>query len=434
MRWLGIAQGTNAYFKRDSNKDSPYTKVIATIKELQIDEEKEHKEKYKTYLCDSDVYNETGRYKIFGSWNEGFWGGIRVNRVKSTSSIARMLYEIDKDSEIIKGIVGNAKIFVEGTFGNKNYALDDASFRDINVSIVSDISGTISGLLFLMTIKDGFDIQDSYIESKIEWIIDQQRPDGAFPILSNKFIKDYGKHLITTKTGKEETIIKKAIRENKKERKRYNISLNNTIDTIELLILYLKKCGNQPRFENLSLPEKVQDVLSHKKEITVCSIDMANSTKLEEGLEAVFTTDQYRQCVKKAIEDNGGDINSDWSGDGIMYDFQDPNRAINASFQIQEDLDKFNKDPKKNKSGTPITVRIGVNAGEIYLDDKFQKKGERTGKVLNHAGHLRKDCPPGKILISKYVYNKLTDKNTNKVRFEKHNEEIDKKVAYISKS
>jgi class 3 adenylate cyclase len=440
---FGIVKIDNAYFMKNDEGDSPYTRIIRTIKEFQFAKE-EHKKEDKTYLCgDSPVFDETGKYKVFGSWEEGFWGGIRINRVKSTASIARMLYEIDRNSPIIKEIVKNAKIFVEGAFKplvkhnsvNKNYIIDDASFRDIHISIVSDISGTISGLLFLITIKDddSFDIPDGYIEPKINWLIDQQRPDGAFPSLSDEFIEEYKNVQLKRKQeqGVEEFIIKNSIKENKKERKRLNISLNNTIDAIELLILYLEEYGNQPRFENLSLLEKAQNVLSHKKKITVCSIDMANSTKFKEAIETFVTTDQYRKCVKKAIKDNGGDINSDWSGDGIMYDFQDPAEAINASFQIQKDLDSLNKDPEKNRSGTSIMARIGVNTGEIFIDGKFQKKGERTGNVLNYAGHLQKHCPSGKILISKDIYEKLTTENKSK--FKKYDENIDEKETYVSK-
>lgn len=167
---------------------------------------------------------------IKGSWDEDYWGKQNVNRIKSTSNIATMLYGLNGKSDVIK----LSKEFVDNAFGGKNYTIDLVSFRDTFVSNVSDISGTISAIKFYLNVGDDYGLKPNSkdITTKIRWLINQQREDGAFPVLSKSLLNQY----------QETTYIRNNVKE-ENGHKKYNMSLPNTADSISLLSLFLNKLG-----------------------------------------------------------------------------------------------------------------------------------------------------------------------------------------------
>lgn len=198
-----------------------YDMCIQTIKELQIKD-------------DISVSRELigDMINIKGSWNEGYWGNYLVSRMKSTANIASFLYRIDNKSNEVR----MAKQFIDASFGNNPYVIDLVSFRDTYCSTLSDISGTTASLKFYIELSNDHEFskylncKTPLILDKIKWLINQQRNDGAWPVISENLFQVY----------KDTNYIRTNLRDDKK-RKIHNVSLPNTVDAIKVLTLFLKK-------------------------------------------------------------------------------------------------------------------------------------------------------------------------------------------------
>ncbi|MGA9364614.1 MAG: hypothetical protein WBW16_09630 [Bacteroidota bacterium] len=199
-----------------SAESSLFGLCIESIYKLQ---EKEKVERSRELIGDTIDVN--------GSWKEFYWGEYLVNRIKATASIAKMLYKLRGKVDAVK----RAKTFVDRTFGNAPYCIDLVSYRDTICSTVSDISGTVSALEMYLTLgKDfGIDARDINTLAKVRWLLDQQRREGAWPILSNKLFNEY--------QGTQ--YIRDTLRESDAYEKR-NISLPNTVGAMKALATFLK--------------------------------------------------------------------------------------------------------------------------------------------------------------------------------------------------
>lgn len=232
--------------------DDKIESMIKTIKCLQIDQSTP-----KQYLHDTSSLRIKSTTEK-GGWKEGFWGGRKIVRFKSTAEIANKLFEIDGLSDTIMRAV---EFLLNGfptqkdikTIKDKqaiNYVLDDASFRHINLTCVTNIAGTVSILSFLVNLKynierlDSTKISQEYLErlewikstksdefiaKRIKWILEQQHSDGTFPIISKSFIKKMDRTKLV-----QEFITSELVGEV------YNTSFSNTVDIVSLLIDYLK--------------------------------------------------------------------------------------------------------------------------------------------------------------------------------------------------
>ena len=113
---------------------------------------------------------------------------------------------------------------------------------------------------------------------------------------------------------------------------------------------------------------------------------------------------QYRTRIREWIEANGGRV---WSTIGdctIAHGFEPIDEAVAAATTIQRRLTDFNA--LENRLGTPLMVRIGVARGDLP-EIPASERGEASISVLNEVGHLQKDCPPGRVRISRSVYESL---------------------------
>lgn len=165
-----------------------------------------------------------------GSWDEGYWGDEDLNRIKSTSNIASMLYDFNGKSDAVK----NALDFVEKAFNNENFVIDLVDSRDQIVSNISDISGTISALKFYLNVGKDYPIGNPNSEDmvpRINWLIEQQHKNGYFPVLSKSLF-----HNRRETNNISDQVLKNGHTE-------YNMSLPNTVEAMNLLHLFLKKNG-----------------------------------------------------------------------------------------------------------------------------------------------------------------------------------------------
>jgi adenylate cyclase len=83
------------------------------------------------------------------------------------------------------------------------------------------------------------------------------------------------------------------------------------------------------------------------------------------------------------------------TGDGILAEFASPVSAVRCGIEIQEQL-----------AAAPIQLRIGVNLGDVIVDDQ----GDIYGDGINIAVRLEGLADPGGILISGKVHSEVEGK------------------------
>jgi hypothetical protein len=112
----------------------------------------------------------------------------------------------------------------------------------------------------------------------------------------------------------------------------------------------------------------------------------------------------YHQELHEWIESNRGKV---WATIGdctIASGFPNIDDAVAAAMTIQRRLSDFNR--LCNQLPNPLIVRIGVTRGNLP-DIPQNQRGEHSAPELDEAGHLQKDCPPGRIRISRSAYEAL---------------------------
>lgn len=109
----------------------------------------------------------------------------------------------------------------------------------------------------------------------------------------------------------------------------------------------------------------------------------------------------YHQEIKDCIQRHLGEV---WNTIGdctIASGFPDIDESVSAAISIQRRLSDFNRN--RNRLPNPLIVRIGVTCGSLPAIDP-KKRGEYATSQLDEAGHLQKDCPPGRIRISRTAF------------------------------
>ena len=86
-------------------------------------------------------------------------------------------------------------------------------------------------------------------------------------------------------------------------------------------------------------------------------------------------------------------------GDGLLLEFPSVLDAVQCSIEIQDGLSKRNADVPDDKR---ITVRIGINLGDIIFEDS-----DIFGDGVNVAARLEGMAEPGGLLVSHAVYESI---------------------------
>jgi class 3 adenylate cyclase/CHAT domain-containing protein/Flp pilus assembly protein TadD len=117
---------------------------------------------------------------------------------------------------------------------------------------------------------------------------------------------------------------------------------------------------------------------------------------------------QHHDLVFPCIEGNEGKI-LDVLGDGVMASFPSSGTAVSAAAAIQRTLDAHNArtDPVDH-----IHVKIGINAGEILMDDR-----NVAGDVVNVASRIQAQAEADEVLVSKAVYEDVRSSDDVLCRF-----------------
>jgi class 3 adenylate cyclase/CHAT domain-containing protein/Tfp pilus assembly protein PilF len=117
---------------------------------------------------------------------------------------------------------------------------------------------------------------------------------------------------------------------------------------------------------------------------------------------------QHHDLVFPCIENNEGKILA-VMGDGIMASFPSSLAAVNAGTAIQRALDEHNA---RTDATENIHVKVGINAGEILMDDR-----NIAGDVVNVASRIQAQAGADQILVSKAVYEDIRGSDDVLCRF-----------------
>jgi predicted ATPase/class 3 adenylate cyclase len=148
-----------------------------------------------------------------------------------------------------------------------------------------------------------------------------------------------------------------------------------------------------------------------RKLVTVLFADLTGSTALgeqldPEGLRALLS--EYFGAMASVIESQGGVVEK-FIGDAVMAVFgiptaheDDAERALRAALGMQARLRELNAEIAA-RHGVELTMRIGVNSGEVIAGteaDQFMV----TGDVVNVAARLQQTAEPGEVATGERTY------------------------------
>ncbi len=170
--------------------------------------------------------------------------------------------------------------------------------------------------------------------------------------------------------------------------------------------------------ESLELQKELKKYIEKKfvRDVTALDLDVAGSAQLKlhekpENVTRAFS--EFWKYVDLIMLSKGARL-LNRAGDGAIYIFGDPNKAVVAAKELLRNLDEeFNE--KKNTLKNPFRIRQGLNSGTL-IEDPTQQGGDVFSEVLDLAGHLQKAAAPGEVLISEKTFQKLVYKEDFKSR------------------
>ncbi len=133
-----------------------------------------------------------------------------------------------------------------------------------------------------------------------------------------------------------------------------------------------------------------------RKLAAIMFTDIAGYTKqMSKDQDVAFSLlDTKQKALRPLVKKHNGTLVKEM-GDGTLSHFSSSVDATNCSIELQKSL-------KKN---TNINVRVGVHQGEVLFKDK-----DVYGDVVNIASRLETMSPAGGVLVSKNVYDELSNR------------------------
>lgn len=149
-----------------------------------------------------------------------------------------------------------------------------------------------------------------------------------------------------------------------------------------------------------------------RKIITVLFADLKGSTALIDGLdpeEARALIDPALQLMMDAVHRYEGYV-AQALGDGIfalfgapLADEDHPHRALYAALRMQNEMHRYS-DQVRLAHGVPLTMRVGINTGEVVVrcirKDELHTDYVPVGHAINLAARMEQMATPGSILIT----------------------------------
>jgi class 3 adenylate cyclase/tetratricopeptide (TPR) repeat protein len=152
--------------------------------------------------------------------------------------------------------------------------------------------------------------------------------------------------------------------------------------------------------------------MAARKTVTVVFCDIVDSTPLGERIDPEVhrrIQERYFDAVRGALERHGGTVEK-FIGDAAMAVFGIPTahdddalRAIRAAVDLRPALSKLNETLDRD-FGVTISIRTGVNTGEVIAGDPSEGQAFATGDAVATAQRLEASARAGEILVGDSTY------------------------------
>jgi class 3 adenylate cyclase/tetratricopeptide (TPR) repeat protein len=154
-----------------------------------------------------------------------------------------------------------------------------------------------------------------------------------------------------------------------------------------------------------------------RKTVTILFCDVTGSTALgerldPEALRAIMG--RYFAIAKQILERHGGTVEK-FIGDAVMAVFgipalheDDALRAVRAAAELRDALAALDRELDAEQ-GVVLSVRIGVDTGEVVAGDPSAGQTLVTGDAVNTAARLETSAKPAQILIGAATYRLVRD-------------------------
>jgi class 3 adenylate cyclase/tetratricopeptide (TPR) repeat protein len=144
-----------------------------------------------------------------------------------------------------------------------------------------------------------------------------------------------------------------------------------------------------------------------RRTVTVVFADVSDSTALGEHLDPEAlrrVMERYFAEARTAFERHGGTVEK-FIGDAVMAVFgipvaheDDALRAVRAATEMRMRLAELNEELARER-GVTLTVRTGINTGEVVAGDPGEGQFYASGDAVNVAARLEQAAQPGEVLL-----------------------------------
>ena len=154
------------------------------------------------------------------------------------------------------------------------------------------------------------------------------------------------------------------------------------------------------------------DDVESRRTVTVVFLDLVDSTAITGALDPEAhrrVQGRFFEELRTVLERHGGTLEK-FIGDAVMAVFGIPTlheddalRAVRAATEVREVMAALNAELRESW-GVELSVRIGINTGEVVSGDPTTGQRLVTGEAVNLASRLETAASPGEILIGHDTY------------------------------
>jgi class 3 adenylate cyclase/tetratricopeptide (TPR) repeat protein len=175
-----------------------------------------------------------------------------------------------------------------------------------------------------------------------------------------------------------------------------------------------KFCGNcaAPLTSATAATADESTEVEERKIVTVLFADLAASTELAARLDPEDLRGVLRpffEAMAEEIARYGGTVQK-YIGDAVVAVFgvpaaheDDPERAVRAALAMHRRLHELNPQLAAS-SGAELSMRIGVNTGEVITATGIDREGLVTGEPVNVAARFQALARPGAVVVGERTY------------------------------
>ena len=157
---------------------------------------------------------------------------------------------------------------------------------------------------------------------------------------------------------------------------------------------------------------EITDELETRRTVTVVFADLVDSTAMGEGLDPEAhrrVQSRFFDELRAVLQRHGGTVEK-YIGDAVMAVFGTPTaheddalRAVRAATELRQTLVSLNEELRQSWN-VDLSVRTGINTGEVAAGDATTGQRLVTGDAVNLASRLENAASAGEILIGHDTY------------------------------